>query len=91
MLNSLFKKDHKIPILGFSKFDISEEIVSYMETAVIINQSENEDTPRKKLPINDKTYINASYIKTAFNESCPESNHSEFDAPFGNVIATQGP
>jgi hypothetical protein len=37
-----------------------------------------------------ETYVNASYIKSPYNEEAPISE-SEAGAPFGHIIASQGP
>ena len=38
---------------------------------------------------NEDIYINANYIKTPFQEECPDTrSHKDADEPFGLIIAT---
>ena len=42
--------------------------------------------------IDENTYCNANFIKTAYNEECTDPNHlSDVGHPFGYIIASQGP
>ena len=38
--------------------------------------------------LSECTYINANYIKTAFNEECRDSTHLDHDSPSGDIIAS---
>ena len=62
------------------------DVHPFSQTAVILKEAGN--TRKEMLAnISDDTYINASYIKTAFNESNPNGTSD----PFGLIICAQGP
>ena len=60
---------------------LDHTVVPFNETAVIIKDGRTRDEMLAKLE--ERNYINASYIKSAFKENRED--------PFGLIIATQGP
>jgi len=81
---------YKPCIQGFGQFNVYEEILPFKDTAVILDIYDSKgrkiDQKRENMIINENTYINANFIKTAFAEEKSGYNHD--DQPFGNIIAT---
>lgn len=78
--------------------DVFEGMSPFEETVVVLDlfdkNGEKVDQSRGTKIINNSqsTYLNANYIKTAFNEEATSfADDDGHDDPFGMIIASQAP
>ena len=91
---------YKAVIKSFGHLNVYDEIEPFQETAVILDVYDHQGNKvyqkRKDMinGINESTYINANFIKTALTEECPgsmdagEEECHEKAAPYGYIIAS---